>query len=32
MTALHLAAQGQRIDMAELLLAHGADVNARDSE
>ena len=30
MTPLHFAAFGQRTDKAELLLSHGADVNARD--
>ena len=31
-TALHFAAYGQRTDTAELLLAHGADVNARGAD
>ena len=30
-TPLHWAAWDDRRDMAELLLAHGADVNAKDS-
>ena len=32
MTALHLAAFGQRTDTAELLLAHGADANVRGAD
>lgn len=32
MTALHYAAYGQRTDTAELLLSHGADVNARNTD
>ncbi len=31
-TALHNAAQNGQIEMAELLLAHGAEINARSQD